>query len=67
MERLWSLAGTTSGNRWQMGGGKSRETTRNQSPPVPLVAAPPSWYERVDGSSPSGGLKKSLEMSGFLA
>jgi hypothetical protein len=58
MEHLWSPAGATSGNRWQM-----------EHPPKPLKQADPQpvathgnrlaahGKEGVDGSSPSEGLK----------
>lgn len=65
MEQLWSGAVATSGNRWQM------ETPRKRHKRAETVAT--SCYqlprgldgkEGVDGSSPSEGLKKPLQMSG---
>jgi hypothetical protein len=50
MERLWSLAVATSGNRWQMDGPRKRG---NQAKTVAV-----DGKEGVDGSSPSEGFVK---------
>ncbi len=56
MERLWSLAGATSGNRWQIGRPRKR---RNQAKTVATGCDQLPWdlhgKEGVDGSSPSEG------------
>ena len=58
MERLWSLAGATSGNRWQIGRPRKR---RNQAKTVATGCDQLPWdldgKEGVDGSSPSEGLQ----------
>src|SRR5713226_6826395 len=63
MERLWSLAGATSGNPWQIGRPRKR---RNQAKTVATGCDQLPWdldgKEGVDGSSPSEGLK-SLQIS----
>ena len=59
MERLWSLAGATSGNRWQIGRPRKR---RNQAKTVAIGCDQLPWdldgKEGVDGSSPSEGSSK---------
>jgi len=59
MERLWSLAGATSGNRWQMNrlrqGRKRAKTVAAGCNPLPPNL---DGKEGVDGSSPSEGLSK---------
>jgi hypothetical protein len=56
MERLWSLAVATSGNRWQIGRPRKR---RNQAKTVATGCDQLPWdldgKEGVDGSSPSEG------------
>jgi hypothetical protein len=63
MERLWSLAGATSGNRWQIGRPRKR---RNQAKTVATSCDQLPWdldgKEGVDGSSPSEGFKKDLQI-----
>jgi hypothetical protein len=55
MERLWSLAGATSGNRWQMRRSRKRlkkaETVAGGCDRLPLNL---DGKEGVDGSSPAG-------------
>ncbi len=57
MERLWSLAGATSGNRWQMRKPwkrlKQAETVAVDCDQLPQNL---DGKEGVDGSSPSEGL-----------
>jgi hypothetical protein len=59
MERLWSLAVATSGNRWQIGRLRKR---RNQAKTVATgcdqLPRDIDGKEGVDGSSPSEGLPK---------
>ena len=55
MERLWSLAGATSGNRWQIGRPRKRP---NQAKTV-------DGKEGVDGSSPSEGSAKGPDIGPF--
>jgi hypothetical protein len=56
MERLWSLAGATNGNRWQMEDPRKR---LNQAKTVATSCDQLPWdldgKEGVDGSSPSEG------------
>jgi hypothetical protein len=56
MERLWSLAGATGGNRWQMETLRKRrkqaKTVAVGCDPLPLNL---DGKEGVDGSSPSEG------------
>jgi hypothetical protein len=63
MERLWSLAVATSGNRWQIGRPRKR---RNQAKTVATGCDQLPWdldgREGVDGSSPSEGFEKALQM-----
>jgi hypothetical protein len=63
MERLWSLAGATSGNRWQIGRPRKR---RNQAKTVATGCDQLPWdldgKEGVDGSSPSEGFSKALQI-----
>ena len=67
MEPLWSPAVATGGNRWQMGWPQKR---RRQAETVAADCdrLPESFHgtEGVDGSSPSEGLRKSLQMSDLL-
>ena len=67
MERLWSQADATRGNRSQL---EIRRKRLNQAIRQPLAALgnrpPLDGKEGVDGSSPSEGLKNPLEMQGFL-
>jgi hypothetical protein len=62
MERLWSLAVATSGNRWQMQRLRKR---RKQAKTVATGCHQLPWdldgKEGVDGSSPSEGFTKSLQ------
>jgi hypothetical protein len=66
MERLWSLAGATSGNRWQMRGPRKRrkqaKTVATGCDQLPFGA---HGKEGVDGSSPSEG-SRSLHPSSRL-
>jgi hypothetical protein len=66
MERLWSLAGATSGNRWQM---RTRWESQKQAKTVAVSCAQlpigPHGKEGVDGSSPSEGFTKALEAAPF--
>jgi hypothetical protein len=59
MERLWSLAVATSGNRWQMDGPRKRG---NQAKTVAVgcdqLPKGAHGKEGVDGSSPSEGSAK---------
>src|SRR4029450_5708929 len=61
MERLWSLAVATGGNRWQMGTPRKRPkqaaTVATGCDQLPIGA---HGKEGVDGSSPSEGSRKSL-------
>jgi hypothetical protein len=64
MERLWSLvAVATSGNRWQMHEPRNRlqqaKTVATGCDRLPIGA---HGKEGVDGSSPSEGLPKALQM-----
>ncbi len=67
MERLWSLAGATSGNRWQIGRPRKR---RNQAKTVATGCDRLPWdldgKEGVDGSSPSEGFRKRPAYRGSL-
>jgi len=62
MERLWSLAVATSGNRWQMHEPRNRlqqaKTVATGCDRLPIGA---HGKEGVDGSSPSEGFTKSLQ------
>ena len=65
MERLWSLAGATSGNRWQIGRPRKR---RNQAEPVATGCVQLPWD--LDGKEGVGfesvrGLCKSPACRGF--
>ncbi len=64
MERLWSLAGATSGNRWQM------RTAREREKQAKTVAVGCDQLrhgkEGVDGSSPSEGSERNPAKMGFL-
>jgi hypothetical protein len=66
MERLWSLAVATSGNRWQMRRARKR---RNQAKTVAMgcdqLPRPQNGKEGVDGSSPSEGFVKLLQVGSF--
>ena len=66
MERLWSLAGATSGNRWQIGRPRKR---RNQAKTVATGCDQLPWdldgKEGVDGSSPSEGSAKAPQTGAF--
>jgi hypothetical protein len=68
MERLWSLAVATSGNRWQMQ--EARKTQRQAKTvatgcdQLPIGA---HGKEGVDGSSSSEGFIKGLQMAFFVA
>jgi hypothetical protein len=66
MERLWSLAVATSGNRWQMDGPRKRG---NQAKTVAVgcdqLPKGAHGKEGVDGSSPSEGSAKSLQTGPF--
>jgi hypothetical protein len=67
MERLWSLAIATSGNRWQMG---SLPNPQNHRKTVAVGCGRllgPAGKEGVDGSSPSEGLLFSLLSRRFCA
>jgi hypothetical protein len=67
MERLWSLAVATSGNRWQIGRLRKR---RNQAKTVATgcdqLPRDLDGKEGVDGSSPSEGSAKLLQIGTFL-
>jgi hypothetical protein len=66
MEHLWSRAGATCGNRWQMG--RARKPLKHADPqPVATHGNrfAPHGKEGVDGSSPSEGSKKSLQIASF--
>jgi hypothetical protein len=66
MERLWSLAVATSGNRWQMGTPRKRlkqaETVAIGCDQLPQG---PDGKEGVDGSSPSEGFTVQPAISAF--
>jgi len=67
MERLWSLAGATSGNRWQMLRArkpqKQAKTVAMGCDRLPIGA---HGKEGVDGSSPSEGFAVQPAISAFL-
>jgi hypothetical protein len=67
LERLWSLAVATSGNRWQIGRLRKR---RNQAKTVATgcdqLPRDLDGKEGVDGSSPSEGSAKLLQIGTFL-
>jgi hypothetical protein len=57
MERLWSLAGATSGNRWQIGRPrKRRKQAKTVATGCDQLPQNLDGKEGVDGSSPSEGL-----------
>src|SRR5438552_1591675 len=66
MEHLWSPAGATGGNRWQMG--HPRKPLK-QADPQPVAThgnrIGAHGKEGVDGSSPSEGFVSSLLISSF--
>ena len=66
MEHLWSPAGATSGNRWQMGGPRK---LLKQADPQPVAThgngQSLDGKEGVDGSSPSEGFTFSLLSASF--
>jgi hypothetical protein len=67
MERLWSQADATGCKHWQTPPRRKRLRKSDRQP----VATPRNnetfdGKEGVDGSSPSEGLRKPLQMSGFL-
>jgi hypothetical protein len=66
MERLWSLAVATSGNRWQMDGPRKRG---NQAKTVAVgcdqLPKGAHGKEGVDGSSPSEGSAKAPQIGAF--
>ncbi len=66
MERLWSLAGATSGNRWQTRRPRKRriqaKTVATGCDQLPIGA---HGKEGVDGSSPSEGSAKAAEIAAF--
>jgi hypothetical protein len=68
MERLWSLAGATGGNRSQMGDSEKRLKQADRQP----VATHGNRFgahgkEGVDGSSPSEGFTKGQQMAFCVA
>src|SRR5438477_5851156 len=68
MEHLWSPAGATGGNRWQMGHPRKPLKQANPQPVAThgnRIGA--HGKEGVDGSSPSEGLTKGQQMALFLA
>jgi hypothetical protein len=66
MERLWSLAVATSGNRWQMGSAENGSDKPN-SFALGCDQLPESFHgkEGVDGSSPSEGSAKAPHIAAF--
>src|SRR5215216_3529763 len=68
MEPLWSPAVATGRSRWQMGRPRKR-LRQAKTVAVSCDRSPPRFHgkEGVDGSSPSEGLKKSLQNEGFTA
>src|SRR5919106_1549855 len=66
MEHLWSPAGATGGNRWQMGTAQKR-LRQAKTVAVGCDQLPESFHgkEGVDGSSPSEGFAISLQISPF--
>src|SRR5579862_2622045 len=66
MEHLWSQAGATGGNQWQMG--QPRKSLK-QADPQPVATHGNGFgahgKEGVDGSSPSEGFRKFLLISSF--
>src|SRR5579862_4113218 len=68
MEHLWSQAGATGGNQWQMG--QPRKSLK-QANPQPVATHGNGFgahgKEGVDGSSPSEGFAKELQISPFRA
>ena len=67
MERLWSPAGATSGNRWQMPTPRKRDK-QAKTVAVGCDQLPPNLdgKEGVDGSSPSEGFTKGQQMAFLL-
>ena len=67
MERLWSLAVATSGNRRQIGRGRKR-LRQPKAVAVGCDPLPPGPHgkEGVDGSSPSEGFSKGQQMAFLL-
>jgi hypothetical protein len=67
MERLWSPAGATSGNRWQMG--RARKPLK-LADPQPVATHRNRFNahgkEGVDGSSPSEGSAKAPHVGAFV-
>src|SRR5438046_10756891 len=67
MEHLWSPAGATGGNRWQMGRPRKR---LKQADPQPVAThgnrSGAHGKEGVDGSSPSEGSYGSRNLRGFV-
>ena len=67
MEHLWSPAGATGGNRWQMG--HPRKPLK-QADPQPVATHGNRFgahgKEGVDGSSPSEGSEKTCNMQVFV-
>jgi hypothetical protein len=68
MERLWSPAGATSGNQRQIGRPpKPRKQAKSVAVGGDWLPRASNGKEGVDGSSPSEGFTKSLQMSDFFA
>src|SRR5437868_1456920 len=67
MEHLWSPAGATGGNRWQMG--RPRKPLK-QADPQPVATHGNRFAaqgkEGVDGSSPSEGFAKAPHVGAFV-
>jgi hypothetical protein len=62
MERLWSQAGATGGNRSQIGPSQKRSKYADRQPvPAHCNRFGAHGKEGVDGSSPSEGFTKSLQ------
>jgi hypothetical protein len=67
VEHLWSQAGATSGNRWQMREARKRLKQANSQPLATHGNGPrPHGKEGVNGSSPLEGSKKALQSRAFL-
>jgi len=67
MEHLWSPAGATGGNRWQMGHPRKRLKQADRQPmATDGNRFGPHGKEGVDGSSPSEGLQNPRSRGFFV-
>jgi hypothetical protein len=67
MEPLWSPVVATGGNRWQIGSEQTRlKQARTVAVGCDRLRATFHGKEGVDGSSPSEGFEKQLQIGGFF-